>query len=164
MRTTGVVLIVLFGLLFGVWAGVRIVRDISFGIDCTGHIKRAADANTIGLATQEMETVVSFLERESMTSGYTSIIYRAPDEDIGFWYQNLKVSLEELKKVRSDATQLEKSNILIKLRETLLDHGQSVSVTAPRGITVFPNNTLYAFWGLFSLVMCVVGIVIGCAD
>lgn len=142
------------------WGGLRIFNDIIYGIECGGHIKRAADANTVELATQEMKTVVSYLEQNGMTSGFTSILYRTPNEDVGFWYQNLKASLGELEKVTPETTQLERSNILIKLRETLLDHGKSVSITDPSGISIFPNNGGYALFGLLALFSAIIGIIL----
>ena len=142
------------------WAGLRTYNEILYDIDCAGHIKRAADANTVELATQEMRTVVAYLEARGMTSGYTSILYRTPDEDIGFWYQNLKASLGELEKVTPETTQLERSNILIKLRETLLDNGKSVSVTNPSGISIYPNNVAYARFGWLGLVAAIAGVLL----
>lgn len=153
-RFFGIILLLPF--LF--WGGIRVYKNITFDINCGGHIKRAADANTIDLATQEMKTVVAYLEREGMTSGYTSVIYRTPDEDVGFWHTNLKSSLEELEKVKSETTALERSNLLLKLRETLLDHTNSgESVTAPTGISVFPNNSGFAFFLVLSLILGVIG-------
>lgn len=140
-------------LAFLVWGTVRVTNDILFNRGSEGHLKRAADANTIELAKQEVEVAVKYLEDNNMTSGYTSIVYTTPDEDIGFWYKNLKSSLEELKKVSPEATQLEKSNLLIKLRETILDEGQNVSVTVPFGISVFPNNGFWAFVGCLSVIL-----------
>lgn len=144
---------------FLTWGGTRIVKNIVFGIDCGGHIRRAATANTIPLAEQEMKTVISYLENNNKTNGYTSLVYNTPDEDIGFWYTNLKGSLDELEKVTPNTTQLERSNMLIKLRETLLHHGsQGESVTVPRGISVFPNNWTFAFLGIGSLFMAICGV------
>jgi len=140
------------------WAGLRIYNAVVYDIDCGGHIKRAADANTVELATQEMKTVVNYLEAKGMTNGYTSVLYRTPDADIGFWYQNLKASLGELEKVTPQTTQLERSNILIKLRETLLDQG--VSVTNPGGISIYPNNVAYAWFGWLGLMAAIAGIVL----
>ncbi len=37
-----------------------------------------------------------------MTSGYTSILWQTPDEDIGFWYTNLKASQQELQNLQSN--------------------------------------------------------------
>lgn len=160
MKAAGVVLVIIFGLLLVAWTGTRAVQSIVFDRNCGGHLKRAADANTVELATKEMETVVHYAEREGITSGYTSVIYRTPDEDVGFWYDNMRASLMELKDVKPDATQLEKSNVLIKLRETLLDHGRSTSITAPESISIFPYNVLYAVWGTLSLILVIVGLLL----
>ncbi len=137
------------------YGGILVYKDIRFDIDIGGHMKRAADANTIELATQEMQIVVKNMEQAEMTSGYTSVIYRTPDEDVGFWYANMKNSFKELQEVKADASQLEKSNILMKLRETLLDNTKErgVEVTAPPGISRFPYNVIYAilFWVLLAI-------------
>ncbi len=136
-----------------VLSGVRTVKWVLFNRDCGEHIKRAADANTVEMAAEEMRTVIRYLEENRMTEGYTSVLYNSPDEDVGFWYKNLKSSLEELEKVKPETAQLERSNILLKLRETLLDHGdRGDAVTAPNGISVFPNNIFYLLgFILFSL-------------
>jgi hypothetical protein len=151
---------VLLILVFLSWGAARGLNNIMFGIDCGGHMKRAADANSVELATEEMRTVVSYLENNGMTSGYTSILYRTPDEDVGFWYKNLKASLGELETTSPQATPLEKSNVLMKLRETLLDEGQSVGVTVPDGISIFPSNTAYMLWSLLGCVMAIVGVIL----
>lgn len=102
------------------------------------------------------------MEREGLTTGYTSILYRTPDEDVGFWYTNIKSSITELERMAPSATQLERSNLLMKLRETLLDQGGSgkTKVTIPRGIIVYPNNMVVAFMGWLSAILVVAGVVI----
>lgn len=148
------VIFLIFGLF---WGGVRIYKSIVFEINCEGHLKRAADANTIKLAQKELEVAIAYMEEKNYTEGYTSILYRTPDEDVGFWYQNISASLKELEEVNPDATQLEKSNLLMKLRETLLDQGESdVEVTVPQGISIFPFNGTYCFWGCVSWILCVI--------
>src|SRR3989338_6873630 len=151
-KFTGVMIMLLLCLPFLGWATTRVVQDILFDRNVEGRLKRAADANTIELAEKELATAISYLEQTEMTSGYTSIFWRTPDEDIGFWYQNLKASLDELHKVSKEATQLEKSNILIKLRETLVDHGQSLKVTVPQGASIFPSNMGYLWWSIAGIV------------
>lgn len=133
-------------------SGYRVYKKVVFDIECRGHLKRAADANTVELAKQELEVAIAHLKANNATNGYTSVLYKTPDEDIGFWYQNLNSSLEELKKLPADASSLEKSNMLIKLRETLLDEGQGTSVTAPKGMSVYPHNKSL-FW-LMVLATC----------
>ncbi|TSC58114.1 MAG: hypothetical protein Greene041619_803 [Candidatus Peregrinibacteria bacterium Greene0416_19] len=157
-RLLFLLLCLLFCLPFGVWTVARSVSAILYERDCGGHLKRAADANTIELADQELAIAVRYLEANRMTEGYTSIVYTVPSEDVGFWYRNLKASLEELRKIPSDASQLEKSNVLLKLRQTLLDHkGSGEEVTNPVGISVFPHNTLYMIWAVVGLILFIVG-------
>lgn len=139
------------------WLTTRVVIAIHFEQNLSGHLKRAADANTIEIAIQEMEMIIGYLDNNELTNGYTSVLYRTPDEDIGFWYQNLSASLKELKEVKPDASQLEKSNILMKLRETLLDSGkEGQSTTEPCGISIYPNNGLFLFWAWISLVATII--------
>jgi hypothetical protein len=152
---------VIFCLIFVVWCATELYRYITFNIDVTDRLKRAADANTIELAIQEMDYVISFIEKKDLTDGYTSVIYKTPDEDVGFWYNNLKASLLELKKVEPATTQLEKSNILMKLRETLVDHEKDgVNVTMPTGISLFPYNVIFGIWGIINIILLIVAIIL----
>lgn len=129
--------------------------------DCLGYLKRAADSNTIELARQEMEKALDYIEAHNLTNGYTSVIYRTPDEDIGFWYNNLTSAKRELDVIATttDATSLEKSNVLMKLRETLLDHsGSGEKLTCPQGLSIYPHNKEVAILlVLFFLVFTVTG-------
>jgi len=141
-------------LAFLAWAGVSAYKSVRFDQDIGGHLKRAADANTVELATKEMELALTNIEQRNLTSGYTSIFYRTPDEDIEYWYSNLSASLAELKSINPNSAQLEKSNLLMKLRETLLDSGnKSTSVTCPGGISVYPLNAVYFWWGWLSFMV-----------
>lgn len=126
------------------WCGLRIYQNIDFKRQCGGYIDRAAIANTIEMAQKELGTAVKCLEERKLTEGYTSILYKTPDEDIGFWYGNLKASLGELQSLPTASAPLEKTNVLIKLRESLQNKGETVY---PRGISVYPVNTLYAIAG-----------------
>ena len=139
---------------FLLWGGVRIYKAIVFNIEIGGHLKRAADANTVNLAEKEMEIALRQIEASRLTSGYTSVLYKTPDEDVGFWYQNLSASLSELRAIKGESTQLERSNVLMKLRETLLDQGkEGLSVTVPEGISIFPNNAQYLLWHWISFLL-----------
>jgi hypothetical protein len=144
----------IFTIIFLFYIIVSIVFAILFKIGCNDRLKRAADANTIELAKEELTVVISYLEEKNLTEGYTSILYKTPDEDIGFWYKNLNSSLNELKNVNPESSQLEKSNILLKLRETILDNSQSgSSVTRPDGISKYPFNAIFALWGGLSFIV-----------
>lgn len=141
---------------FLIWGGTRIVKYIEFQRDCGSFIKTAADANTVELAKQQLENGLKYLDTHDLKNGYTSLFVRTQDENIAFWHNNLKSSLEELNRVTPQTSQLERTNVLMKLRETLLDKGQTESVTAPDGITVYPNNWPFAMWGMFSVLWMLV--------
>ncbi len=139
------------------FVGVRTYNDIIFDRECKGFMKRAADANSVELAKKEMKKVIEYLETNNLRSGYTSIIYQTPDEDIGFWYMNMKTSYEELVNMSPQSTPVDKSNALIKLRETLTDQGEKgTKITHPKGISIYPYNTTYAVWGWMSLLFCTI--------
>src|SRR5581483_461506 len=96
--------------------GYRCYKDIVFTQNCGGYLKRAADANSVDLAKGELRKSLAYIEANNLTSGYTSILYNTPDEDVGFWYTNLSTSLKDLETMSPTASDLEKSNMLLKLR------------------------------------------------
>ena len=102
------------------------------------YLKRAADSNTVELAVDNLKVALNYIEANNMTSGHTSVLYNSPDEDVAFWYDNIKQSYEELTALDENTTNLEKTNLLMKLRETLLDNGEKgESLTLPQAISVF---------------------------
>ncbi|MCL2487591.1 MAG: hypothetical protein FWE80_02795 [Oscillospiraceae bacterium] len=139
-------------LLFGAWAAVRIVRSMAFSFDCTAYIKRAADASTVEMAKTELLKAIQHAEQNNLTEGIISIILKNPENDIGFWYNNMKAAYTELDSLPEDAATLEKTNMLMKLRESLTDGNSDggITVTAPDGISIYPHNVLYFWWGSLS--------------
>ncbi len=138
--------------------GVRISKKIELKQNVTGYLKRAADANTIALANEELTKSIQYLEANNLTTGYTSILWKTPNEDINFWYRNLKASQSELSNLKSESA-LEKTNVLIKLRETLLDSGKTSRVTVPEGLAFYPNNKLWAFLTLMAILSVLIGFI-----
>ena len=140
--------------------GVVIVKGISLKQNCTGFLKRAADANTVEMAKEQLTKSIDYLEANNLTKGYTSVLWKTPDEDIEFWFNNLKESQNELVKVDENTTSLEKTNLLMKLRETLIDNGEEGdSLTVPSGLSRYPNNLFFGFLMLISGTI-IVGILI----
>jgi len=152
------ILSIVFTVIFCVWGTVRIVKYVQFSFNCEAYLKRAANANTIDLAKTELSKAVDYAEKNNLTEGVVSIFLKNPANDIGFWYSNLKSANEELNNLSPDATPLEKTNVLMKLRESLTDTNDSggTSVIFPQGLEIYPNNAMYFWWGAVSLIaLCV---------
>lgn len=154
---------ILFSLIFCAWAGFRIISDISFERNCSDYLKRAGDANTIEMASIEIGRALKYMETNNLNSGYTSILYTTPDEDVEFWYKNVLSTKSELdslidtEKNGQVLSPVDKSNQLIKVRETLLDDRDGgTSVTRPSGVSIYPANGISAVIGWISGILCMV--------
>lgn len=150
-----VTLVYLFYTLVQFYVGYR------YNVECGGHLKRAADANSVEIAQKELKIAVDYLSRNRMTGGNTSIIFDTPDNDVAFWYENLSGSLKELEELSTQEKEgaisgIEKTNALIKLRETLLDHGHEGReiVTQPDRISMVPHHVINFWIGWILLIVC----------
>lgn len=153
-------------LLFCAGCAVRIIKAVQFNTNCEQYLKRAADANTVETAKEELAKAISYAEENNLTEGVVSIFLHQPKNDIGFWYNNMKEAYAELENLPEDATSLEKTNVLMKLRETLTDEKESgISVTHPDGISIYPNNVMYFWWiSLSFIAWCVFWIMVWVTD
>ena len=133
------------------------VSSITFNKNCGGYLELAANANSIDLAKSNLDKAIQYLEKNQLTTGYTSIVYNTPDENVTYWYANLKACQRELDvfSVHPGST-LEETNFLMKLRESLTkpssEEGQYIII--PQGISIFPCNTqllLILLMGLFGI-------------
>ena len=152
------ILAIIFTVLFVAFATVRIVKAVSFNFNCEAYMKRAADANTVEMAKTELAKAIDYAEKNDLTEGIVSIFLKNPQNDLGFWYNNMKAGYDELDSLPTNATSLEKTNVLMKLRESLTynDSSNGTTVTVPMGISVYPNNVLYFWWATLSIIgMCV---------
>ena len=141
--------------------GVATVKTIQMEANCIDYFELAADANSVKLAEKHLTTGIKYLEENDLTKGNTKIIFYKPTYDIGLWYENLKsaqVQLQELN-TKKELTELEESNALMKLRETLLD--AEGSVTHPSMISFYPTHIGW-FWSMCLIwILWVFGGIIG---
>lgn len=130
-----------------------VVKSIQFKQDCSGYLKQAADANSPELALSRLNKAIEYIEANHLTQGYTSVLWRTEDENIGFWYENIKTCQSELASCL-EGTQLEKSNVLMKVRESLTDDSKDgTELTIPAGISRYPNNLEYGLWMWISCIV-----------
>ena len=131
------------------------VKTIQFKQDCAGYLKQAADANTVAIALDRVTKALDYIERNRLTKGYTSVLWTTEDENIGFWYENVKACKSELEACLN-SSQLEQTNVLMKVRESLMDGKE---LTIPNGISRYPNNAVWMIFGWLSSLLIVGGII-----
>lgn len=61
------VLTIISLLVFLAWGTTRIVKSVQFELNCTQYLKRAADANTVELAKEELSKAISYAEQNNLT-------------------------------------------------------------------------------------------------
>lgn len=146
------------------YCGIRWYKAVDFTQKVGGHLKLAADANSIEISEEKLELAVAGMNEmdlcPKMDDCFTSVWYRTPDEDIAFWRMNIEATLKDLNGM-SDEERVDNlivSNQLMKARETLLDSGQNGDyVTSPAGIPMYPHNGFYWWWGVLSMTFMCVG-------
>lgn len=153
MRRLVVGLLALISLfLFIGWTIATGVNEHIFNVNCKQYIKRAADASSIDVAKRELGKAIEYCENNGLTEGIVSIFFKQPKNDIGFWYENLKTAYAELDALPEDSTPLEKTNVLMRIRESLtVGNENGIYVTRPDGIENYPNNALYFWWCTISM-------------
>lgn len=154
--------IILCAIALLVSGGIIFVKKLDFNQNCSGRLERAATANTVELAITELDAAIKYAEIHGYTHGYTSVFYKTPDEDVEFWYNNLVASRAELASLPEDASTLEKTNTLMKLRESLTDtsEGETKVIYPADGLAFYPHNFA---WGILRLFMwlAVIGFMLG---
>ena len=125
-------------------AGAKAAR---MSANCIDYFKMAADASSVELAEKHLTSGIEYLETHDLTEGSTKIFIYSPKTDLGLWYENLKTAQSQLQELiaRDDLTELEESNALMKLRETLCSGEESV--TAPLLISFYPEHASW-LWGM----------------
>jgi len=141
--------------------------DIRFERNVGGHLKLAADANSVELAEQRLERAIQGMDHLRLCNNFeqkdvecfTSVVYNTPDEDVAYWRTNLDKTLEDLREVPENADHLTVSNTLLKVRETLLDSGnEGEKVTVPHGISRYPHNFLFGLGTILSVLISLIGL------
>lgn len=157
LKIWGIFGIVLFvGLITG-----EIILNIQYDRKITNELQLASNTSTVEIAIEKMDIALEEIEKRGLTEGYTSIFYQTPDEDIGYWYRNLKAASDELKKITPEDNQLLKSNMLLKLREVILSSNKDGSyVKQPSGIHKFPYNKEWFLGYLVSFVLMIMALIL----
>lgn len=133
----------------GAYSG-GIVKSIKMNVNCLDYLSMAADANSVELAEKYLSIGIDYIEKNNLTQGSTEILIYSPRKDLKLWYENLKSAQSQLKELilKEDLTDLEESNTLMKLRESLLD--ETGYLIYPTNISTYPNHVGW-FWYLCTI-------------
>jgi len=130
---------------FVVIIAVRTWIGLNFGWEVTEYLSRAASANSPAMCEKMLSHAIGELERRNLTSGNTAVFVKTPESDIGLFYKNLTDALASVKAVEK-SSELEQSNTLMKVRESIMEHGNNGdSVSGPGGLSLYPHNAIW-FW------------------
>lgn len=133
----------------------RVFKEQSEGT-YLGYIKNAANAHTIKTAKVELKKAITDIERKKLTSGYTSVIHPTPDDNVEFWYRNLKSSFKQIEPLNDDSiSTFQKSTVLMDLRVALTDDIHGNRVSHPKGISFHPYNREVTIWGAISTILLI---------
>ena len=125
-----------------IFCSIPIVKKIQFDVGCQSYLKSASDDPSIELAKIDLDIALKYLEDKGLTNGYSYYIIKDRQSDIGFWYNRLKIARLDLDNFNDESSGLETSNVLMKLRETILDNNE---VLCPDGISMYPYHRWFMF-------------------
>ena len=165
MRKLFIILCVICAIIPFIVYGTAIVKTTKMDANCISYFKMAANANSVELAEKHLTKGIEYLEEHNLTSGNTKVFIYNPKNDLGLWYENLVSAQEQLQELnaKENLTELEESNALMKLRETLLNMGESESVTHPSMISFYPDHVIWSIGLWTSWFLWLVAIFLGVA-
>ncbi len=156
MKRISLIFAIILTIVFFVTLTLEIVRRYRFKIGCEDWLKLAGEAMDVYQARGFLAKGIEYLERKNLTVGSSAYFLKTPSADLGLWYQRLKSGEEILEEViarkeKGEATPLEISNTLMKLRELLVDITEKkTEVTLPTKIWLFPKQITFLIWYLIS--------------
>jgi len=140
------------------WGGYRLVAKFQAQSAYLGYLKNASQTDSIPLIKIELKKAMVEIERRGLTSGYTSIIWTTPNDNIGLWYKNLMLLLNQLYYFPDNSSAKEKSKMLMKIKEILIDESKDEkdNLYFPEKVYLFPHNKIVALWGAVSIMMTII--------
>ena len=141
-----------------------IVKHVEFRQNCSGYIKQAANAGSVEMCLERLDKAIDYAYKKGWTEGYTSVIYKTEDENVGFWFENLKLCHYTLVDAL-DEQSLTQSNALMRVRECLTDNGANgTHLTIPTGLLYYPNNIAWGGYRLVLVLLLIGGVVVALCD
>ncbi len=147
------------------WSITRIVKSNHFDDNCNYHISEALKADgsisskSLDYSANEMRVVLSYIESNNLTTGYTTISNRQQDEDLGLYYSGLKTKLAYIGGLKSKTPEeLERYRLYYEGTHLFLLDSSTLSVSYSAY-----QHTAYMIWmfiGIALLVVSIIGVVV----
>ncbi len=148
------ILISLSIVLFVSCLGYGTYKAIVFDTQCKEYLSLAANANSIELAKTNLDKAIQYIEQNQLTSGNTAFFIKGPSTDLTSWYANLKACQKEVWAMDvKKGTVLEETNLLMKLRESLMSEGL---IIIPENIILYPDQLQYMIVLSCSMLFCAI--------
>ena len=148
------ILISLSIVLFVLCLGYGTYKNVVFDYQCKEYLSLAANANSIELARTNLDKAIQYIEQNQLTSGNTAFFIKGPSTDLTSWYANLKACQKEVWTMDvKKGTVLEETNLLMKLRESLMSEGL---IIIPENIALHPNQLQYMIVLGCSILFCAI--------
>ncbi len=128
--------------------------DFALKQGLTTPLERVANASNVQTAYDNTNEAIKYLETNRMVDGNSSYFLNDRANDVGYFYQNLQKARTELDIARKNKnpTQLEESNLLIRIKEVVIHRDGTTAV--PAHLAYYPN-----LWG--NLLLQIFGWAIG---
>lgn len=136
-----------------------------FNHDIGNWLKLAGDAPNIERANEFLAKAISGMEKHGKTQGSSAYFFDNPNADLSIWYSQVTGAKQTLESIlersvddpASSISQLERDNALMKIREVLLDEGESgTKITTPPHICVYPHQWKILFLYIFSFIFATI--------
>ena len=138
------IFLVIFVICFLGWLAARGVSAIAFDLGCENHIHLAKGSADFDVAAKEIGIATSYMEENNLTEGTVSIFFKDPRNNLSFFYNNLKEIQRQYLSFPKESTEIERNRFVERIQSSL-----SI-VSSPRGISIYPHNKLYFWWGTIS--------------
>lgn len=129
-------------------------NEYQFSSRCGQYIHRAAHCASVEDAVASLDTALKYCEQNRLTEGTTNVFLNNPDNDIGFWHQNLVAARDEMRTLGPATSELTKTNAMMRIREAL-------SKQPPDGISNWPFNGAFLILAIILIPLAVIVLIVG---
>ena len=112
-----------------------------FEIHCGVYLRRAANANDIKNAKESLYKALMYAHKRGLTEGNTSVVIYDPNNDIGFWYDELSAAYDALNQLPANASVADRTWAFDRIRQYVAEDCR------PGSLAFYPYHRIM-FWAM----------------